>query len=201
MTNLMLDADGVLIAGHSAQEELWTRHLKDDLGIEPQDLVSTFFAKGWKEVVTGQQALEPALSNSLKALGSTVNADTLIEYWFAKDARLVTTVVQDCQRLREAGFTVVLTTNQEHRRAAYLMHKLELSKVVDGIVYSAQAGAQKPDIAFFEYAMHQTGQPADAHLLVDDHPENVKSARAVGWHGQVWTPDMNLFDVVTSFDK
>lgn len=197
----MLDVDGVLISGHGAQGELWTHRLKDDLGIEPDDLVREFFAKGWKRVVTGKDALEPALSKSLARLGATVEARTLIDYWFVKDARLVTSVVQDSQRLREAGFKVVLTTNQEHLRAAYLMNDLKLRDVVDGIVYSAQAKAQKPDRAFFDFAMRQTAEAPEAHLLVDDHVANVESAREVGWHGQVWTSGMKLFETVTGFQE
>ncbi|MEO0780222.1 MAG: HAD-IA family hydrolase [Pseudomonadota bacterium] len=199
ISHVMLDVDGVLIAGHGTKDERWIHRLKEDLGIEPEDLVRAFFAKGWKKVVTGEDALEPALAKSLDELGSTVEVGTLIDYWFEKDARLVTSVVQDTQRLREAGFKVILTTNQEHRRAAYLMTELKLNKVADGIVYSAQAGAQKPDRAFFEYAMRQTGEAPQAHLLVDDHAVNVDGARQIGWHGQVWASDMDLFATVTNF--
>lgn len=195
----MLDVDGVVVSGHGTQDELWTHRLKDDLGIEPEDLARAFFAKRWTKVVTGKDMLEPALAKSLDELGSKVEAGTLIDYWFEKDARVVKRVVQDCRRLRQAGFKVVLTTNQEHRRADYLMNDLKLGAAVDGIVYSAQAGAQKPDSAFFEFAMGQTGVPPQAHLLVDDHIANVDGARQVGWHGHVWAGDTNLFEAVTRF--
>ncbi|MEL7013874.1 MAG: HAD-IA family hydrolase [Pseudomonadota bacterium] len=201
ISHVMLDVDGVIISGHGAQEAPWTHSLKDDLGIEPEALVRAFFAKGWSKVVTGKEALEPALAKSLNELGSIVEVGTLIDYWFEKDARLVTSVLQDSQRLREAGFKVILTTNQEHRRAAYLMNDLKLSDVVDGIVYSAQVGAQKPDRAFFEYALRQTGVAPQAHLLVDDHAANVDGARQVGWHGHVWTSDMKLFEAVTTSER
>lgn len=201
ISHIMLDVDGVLISGHRTKDELWTHRLKDDLGIEPEDLVRAFFAKRWTKVVTGADALEPALAKSLEELGSAVEVATLIDYWFEQDARLVMSVMQDCQRLREAGFKVMLTTNQEHRRATYLMNDLKLSDVVDGIVYSAQAGAQKPDRAFFEYAMRQTGEAPQAHLLVDDHATNVDGARLVGWQGHVWTSGMKLFEAVTTFEK
>lgn len=201
ISHVMLDVDGVIIAGHNAQDELWTQHLKADLGIEPAELVQAFFAKGWSEVVTGRKALEPVLAESLKTLGSAVEPATLIDYWFAKDARLVASVVQDCERLRAAGLKVILTTNQEHRRAAYLMETLNLSRVVDGIVYSAQAGAQKPEPAFFEFAMDRTGQRPEAHLLIDDHAANVEGARRAGWHGTQWANGMNLYQTVKSLES
>ncbi|MEM1363932.1 MAG: HAD-IA family hydrolase [Pseudomonadota bacterium] len=197
----MLDVDGVLVSGHGPHDERWTHRLKHDLGIEPEDLVREFFAKGWNKVVTGEKALEPALADSLNRLGSKVEVGTLIDYWFEKDARLVNAVLNDCVRLRDAGFKVILTTNQEHRRAEYLMQDLGLEKVVDGIVYSAQAKAQKPDRAFFEFAMGYTGEPPRAHLLVDDHAANVDSACRVGWHGYVWRAYADLFETVTTFQS
>lgn len=198
ISHVMLDVDGVLISGHAAAEDLWTHNLKRDLGVEPLALVEAFFAKGWADVVTGRKALEPVLQAALGQMGVGVMAEDLIDYWFAKDSRLVEPVLEDCKRLREAGLTVILTTNQEHRRASFLMQDLGLGQVVDGMVYSAQAGAVKPMRAFFDFAMVQTGAQPEAHLLVDDHRANVDGARYAGWQAHHWSADHRLLDVVIS---
>ncbi|MEL7282512.1 MAG: HAD-IA family hydrolase [Pseudomonadota bacterium] len=197
-THVMLDVDGVVISGHRADEELWTHHMQSDLGLDPAALVEGFFQRDWIEVVTGEKDLIPVLQTALDRMKAEVTAEALTEYWFAKDARIVEPVIEDCQRLRELGLTVILTTNQEHRRAAYLMQDLGLGKFVDGIVYSAQAGAQKPARAFFDFAMARTGARAKAHLLVDDHLANVDAARTAGWQAHHWTSGHRLWDVVKS---
>ncbi|MEM6588484.1 MAG: HAD-IA family hydrolase [Pseudomonadota bacterium] len=199
ITHVMLDVDGVLVSGHSNGEILWTSSLAQDLGIEPDNLVGEFFSKGWLDVVTGRERLEPVLQAALDRMGADLSAETLIAYWFENDERLVAAVIEDCQKLREAGLTILLATNQEHCRAAYLMQDLGLERVVDGIVYSAQAGAQKPARAFFDYAMGRTGAPAGAHLLVDDTLANVDAARRVGWHGHPWTGADRLWDVMNRY--
>jgi putative hydrolase of the HAD superfamily len=71
-----------------------------------------------------------------------------------------------------------------------------LAEAVDGIQYSAQIGARKPDAAFFQGAVSRAGlSPADV-LLIDDAPENVSAARACGWEAVLWTGEEALLDVL-----
>lgn len=47
---------------------------------------------------------------------------------------------------------------------------------VDGIVYSAQAGAQKPHLDFFDYAAKAINRQPSKLLFVDDTYETVEDA-------------------------
>jgi putative hydrolase of the HAD superfamily len=76
------------------------------------------------------------------------------------------------------------------------MRTLGLANAVDGIQYSAQIGAKKPDTAFFHgTALAVRMMPADI-LLIDDTPENIRAAQACGWNAVLWTGEGALLDVL-----
>jgi putative hydrolase of the HAD superfamily len=82
---------------------------------------------------------------------------------------------------------VYLATNQEHLRAAYLIEQLGLAEHVDGILYSAQLGAKKPDREFFAKVQAAVGLHGDEMLLIDDDSRNVEAALRAGWQALHWT--------------
>jgi len=189
---LMLDLDGVLVGGRPEDGARWTKDLQRDLGLCPDALSAGFFYAGWQDVVEGRAALLPVLQSYLDKVNSSVQAEGLVAYWFAKDARIDVDVLQDVRILRQKGLQVVLTTNQDHSRASYLMDKMGLAKEVDGLVYSAQAGAQKPDPQFYAHAEQVVGRSGTDLLLVDDTRANVDGALNAGWRGHVWMQGARL---------
>ncbi len=192
----MLDVDGVLVSGRPTDGHTWTHKLYEDLGIDPDLLVQEFFAREWQDVVTGRRDLHPALALSLQRLGASVTAKELTSYWFEMDSRLMQSVLTDCRTAREWGHQIYLTTNQEHLRAQYLMNTLGLKGEVDGIVYSAEAGCQKPFPAFFSYAADITGREPSEMLLVDDTRANIDGARSAGWRAVHWDGNERLSDIL-----
>jgi putative hydrolase of the HAD superfamily len=192
----MLDVDGVLISGRPADGQNWAFSLWEDLGIDPQSLVEQFFSSEWKDVVTGKRDILPALSSSLERVPTSVTAEELLTYWFEMDSRIVNSVLTDCRTVRANGISVYLTTNQEHRRAKYLMETLGLQSEVDGIVYSAQAGVQKPHPNFYDYASKATGRDTSELILVDYTKENVEGAINAGWDAVHWNDNMRLADIL-----
>lgn len=194
----MLDVDGVLVSGRPTDGKVWTDLLLQDLGIAPDALVREFFAKDWQDVVTGKCDLRPALSKALQRLDINITAEALISYWFEMDSRFMDPVLTDCRMIREQGVQVYLATNQEHQRARYLMHTLGLQDEVDGIIYSAEVGFQKPHIKFFDHAADVTGYAPHALLLVDDTLANIDCARHAGWRAVYWDGRERLLDIVES---
>ena len=195
-TCLMLDVDGVLIDGRPGDGLNWKTGLAEDLGLEPRDLSEGFFRRVWSDVVTGRRALLPELEAALARMGSSVRAEDLVAYWFDKDSRVVAPVLADLRHLRSAGRPVFLATNQDHLRARYLMQEIGLEREVDGIVYSAQAGHQKPEAEFFAFAEQATGYRPENLLLVDDTEANVLGARRAGWAAVHWTGAECLREIV-----
>ncbi|WMT86652.1 HAD-IA family hydrolase [Pelagibacterium sp. 26DY04] len=195
----MLDVDGVVVKGRPADGMPWATDLERDLGVVPQRLQSEFFAPYWGEIIVGRRGLHEALTACLPKLSPTLSVDAFIDYWFSMDARIDEDVLAQCEELRSKGIAVSLATNQEHLRAKYLMEDLGLGEHVDGIFYSSQVGARKPDHAFFEAAALGCGMAPEALILVDDTEANVAAAIEAGWKAVHWTEGLRLTDCLSEF--
>lgn len=193
---LMVDVDGVLIRGRPEDGRHWSTSLEADLGLVPEVLHREFFAEQWDDIVIGRARLEDRLPEVLARIAPHVTAEQLIDYWFGKDARLDGRLLQDLRELRSRGLRVHLATDQEHRRARYLMDTLDLVGSVDSIQYSARIGAKKPDTAFFQRAALAAGLPPAEILLIDDTPENIRAAQGCGWDTVLWTGGECLLDIL-----
>ncbi len=192
----MLDVEGVLVDGRPDDGRTWTFSLESDLGIAPEILFNEFFAIHWEKVVVGESDLMDALSESLAKASIPVKAEDLVTYWFEMDSRVVRSVLDDCKVAKQQGIPLYLATNQEHNRASYLMETMGLNSVVNGIVYSAQAGCQKPQSEFFAFASRAVGFRPSELLLVDDTVANVEGARKAGWEAAHWDGSERLAEIL-----
>lgn len=182
----MLDVDGVLVFGRPSDGRHWMAGLQDDLGIVPREISRCFFRAEWNSVFEGRMDLVPALQRGLDELGSNVLATDLVRYWFENSSRIVQPVLSDVRQAREQGISVHLATNQCHERVDHLLNSLGLGEEIDGIVYSAMAGYQKPDVGFYSFAEKKTGYLPEEMILVDDKLENIEAAKAAGWNAVLW---------------
>lgn len=183
---LMVDVDGVLIDGRPQDGKHWATGLEDDLGIQSDILQREFFQVHWEDIVVGRATLKERLIPALKKIAPAVTADRFIAYWFQQDSRINRDLLEELTSLRTEGIQVFLATNQEHMRARYLMQDLGLSKMLDGIYYSAQLGVKKPDHAFFTRICTHRGLRPTEVVLIDDSLKNVTAAAEVGWHSVNW---------------
>ncbi|MGY5807236.1 HAD family hydrolase [Rhizobium sp. LEGMi198b] len=202
MKVLMVDVDGVLVHGRPGDGLHYCTYLERDLGLKREVLQEEFFRRDhWGDVVTGRDNLEPRLASVLERIAPGLSASTLIDYWFENDSRLDQALLGDLAALRAKGIPMYLATNQEHRRAAYLMEKLDLSSYFDGIFYSAMLGYQKPAPEFFRLATERVGIDADEIAFIDDYPANIEAARQFGWKAMHWTPTSTLNDALAAFSQ
>lgn len=184
---LMLDVDGVVVNGRPEDGQSWATDLERDLGVAPEQLQAIFFAPHWADIVIGRKNLYDVLDACMPELSPSLNAQEFIDYWFAKDSRVDQAVLAECEKLRGRGARIFLATNQEHMRAAYLMERLGLRDHVDGMVYSAQIAARKPQREFFDAAAKLSGAAPEDSLLVDDTRANVDAALDAGWRAMHWS--------------
>jgi putative hydrolase of the HAD superfamily len=192
MYTIMMDVDGVLVSGRPQDGAHLFTDLEKDLGITVEALQRHFFAPRWPAIVTGEKALLPELAEALATIAPSVRAETLIDYWFINDSRLDETVLHAMADLRAAGSPVYLATNQEHRRAAYLMQTMGLAEHVDGIFYSAAIGHRKPEVGFFAHVDAALGDRPGQVVLIDDTEANVAAAREHGWSAIHWQKGMTV---------
>ena len=184
MDVLMLDVDGVLVADKS---ETFVRDADLDAAIA--EARSMLTAEDWEALVTGHIDLLQLLGQRLPTGG---DAQVLLDYWFASETHVNPVVLAAVQRLRAGGMRVYLATNQEHRRARYLMETLGLLAHVDGIVHSAALGHRKPAPEYFAAAAAKVGARAEDIVFIDDNAGNVDAARNAGWRATHWRGDLSL---------
>jgi putative hydrolase of the HAD superfamily len=201
MKVLMVDVDGVLVHGRPSDGLHLFTHLERDLGLNRDLIQKEFFQTHWGDIVTGRDDLEPRLASVLEKIAPGLSATTLIDYWFTNDSRLDRTLLADLAALRAKGIPMFLATNQEHRRAAYLMQTLGLSAHFDGIFYSAMLGYQKPASEFFRLATERVGIAANEIAFIDDFPANIEAAQQFGWKATHWTPLSKLEDALAAFSQ
>ncbi|ANL45037.1 MULTISPECIES: HAD-IA family hydrolase [Rhizobium] len=192
MKVLMVDVDGVLIHGRPADGLPHFTFLERDLGLRLDLLQQAFFQTHWSEIIIGREPLEPRLSSVLAEIAPHLSAATLIDYWFENDSRLDLNLLEELAALRQSGVALFLATNQEHRRARYLMEEAGLGGHVDGIIYSAALGHRKPSPDFFRLATERAGALPGEIGFIDDMAENIEAARQFGWNAAQWTAGTTL---------
>jgi putative hydrolase of the HAD superfamily len=191
----MLDVDGVVVNGRPEDGRSWATDIERDLGVSPARLQEVFFVPHWADIVIGRKGLFDVLEACLPELSPAITAQEFIDYWFEKDSGVDETVLSECDFLRGRGVRVLLATNQEHMRASYLMDRLSLRNHVDGIVYSAQIAARKPERAFFDSAAKHSGSAPEDIVLVDDTKANVDAAVEAGWEAMHWSNGSSLMNL------
>ncbi|WHO73296.1 HAD-IA family hydrolase [Rhizobium sp. BT03] len=201
MKVLMVDVDGVLIHGRPADGLPHFTFLERDLGLRPELLQQEFFQTCWGDIIVGRAALEPSLAEVLATIAPHLSAATLIDYWFENDSRLDLTLLEELAALRQSGVTLFLATNQEHRRARYLMEQAGLGAHVDGIFYSAALGHSKPSPDFFRLATERASALPGEIAFIDDMVVNVEAARQFGWHAAQWTAGARLHETLSAFGR
>ncbi|MDQ0132439.1 putative hydrolase of the HAD superfamily [Neorhizobium galegae] len=199
MKVLMVDVDGVLVHGRPSDGLPFATDLERDLGLSVEVLQREFFKCHWPDIVTGREPIEPRLSAVLQEIAPHLEAETLLQYWFENDSRLDPKLIDDLAAVRETGLALYLATNQEHRRAAWLMDELGLARHFDGIFYSAKFGHRKPAQDFFRLATTEAGASPDEILFLDDTLENVEAARVFGWNAVHWAAGMVLETAIAPF--
>ena len=181
---LVLDLDGVVLLGHP-EGGRWDKHLARDLGIEPASLQEHFFTPHFRQIVTGREDLIERLSACWPDLACSSRPQELVDYWFAKDSLIDFDVLRLVDDWRASGREAFLATVQEHQRARYIWDTLGLSQHFDGLAYSADLGAMKPDAEFFRRVQQRLPcRSPDDVLFLDDRLENVEAALGHGWRAR-----------------
>ena len=97
-------------------------------------------------------------------------------------------VLQVVAELRQAGVYCALATNQNAHRARYMSDELGYARAFDHAFYSCDIGFTKPDPRFFRAVLDVLPNAADQVLFIDDHQENVASARDAGIRAILFQP-------------
>lgn len=186
----VVDVDGVLV---DADNNAWQHPVCAACGITPEQL-RCFFQADWPDCVEGRRDTAEALQPWLQHWGSSLDAEGFIAAWHRQDAHLNRPLIARLAARRVEGARMLLATNQDHRRADYLWTTLDLGETFDGMIHSADVGARKPHVAFWQAVADRIGphEPADV-LVIDDNAENLAGTAPFEWRTHHFTGNAGFF--------
>jgi putative hydrolase of the HAD superfamily len=104
--------------------------------------------------------------------------------WNSIFTREIAEVVGLAQRLRDRpGVRVAILSNTNVLHAEYLRGRFGWLREWDHVYMSHEIGARKPDARAYEIVLERIGVGADRTAFVDDLPQNIEAARALGMRG------------------
>ena len=105
-----------------------------------------------------------------------------VDFWGRFDDR----VLDWTRDLRSVGLRTGILSNLPRKLGERLRGEAGFLEHFDQVTFSYELGSIKPEAAIYRHAIEGLGvDPADA-LFLDDRPENVEGARAVGIHAEVF---------------
>lgn len=84
------------------------------------------------------------------------------------------------KRVKAAGYGVYALTDNVREVVDYLKTTYDFWPLFEGATISAQVGCLKPQSAIYQALLAQNGLSAESTVFIDDMPNNVRGAQAVG---------------------
>lgn len=89
--------------------------------------------------------------------------------------------------LKERGYHLYIISNYGEYTLEQTQAKMGFLKYMDGAIFSYQYQIIKPDARIYEQLLKNYNLKAEECVFIDDKPENVEGAKAVGYEGVVFT--------------
>jgi putative hydrolase of the HAD superfamily len=131
-----------------------------------------------RETLTGEVDLRAILTTLLERDDRPCTADDILEVWSRIDLDEFMLGLVD--RVRAAGVTTALATNQQSYRGSYMLANLPYAEHFDHQFHSFRMGVAKPDPAYFDQIVRTLGIAPEEAVFVDDMAANVRGARRAG---------------------
>jgi epoxide hydrolase-like predicted phosphatase len=176
---VFFDLGGVIVR---TEYQAPRQHLAERLGMEYDDLTRAVFDSESARKASVGTITEDAHWTALAArLGRPPSEMAAVRAEFFAGDVLDLPLVDYIRSLRPRYKTGLISNAWDGLRPYLLSQKLE--QAFDVMIISAEAGLVKPEAGIFQLALEQAGVAAREAVFVDDMPENIERARAVGMSG------------------
>jgi putative hydrolase of the HAD superfamily len=101
-------------------------------------------------------------------------------------------VLEVLRAVKAAGYKVLLLSNTDPERFAFVQRRFPEIGLFDGFVLSYELNLLKPDPAIYLAAARLGGAAPSECVFIDDMEENVRGAVAAGLAGIIYRPDTDL---------
>ncbi len=101
-------------------------------------------------------------------------------------------------------YPIGVLSNTEFGVYEYAVQKGSIPDIPFAVVIkSCEVGAIKPERQIYQLAEQRAGVSGSAILFIDDRPDNIRAAEALGWHGVVFDtahPDQSIREIKEQLD-
>jgi putative hydrolase of the HAD superfamily len=157
----------------------------------------------WAQLERGEisfAAFVEELKRRVVEAGGTVDDATARRFMgrpepMAEATTIRTAMVEAVRALKTVMPTALLTNNivewREGWRALF-----DDPSLFDVVIDSSAVGARKPERRIYEVTQQRLGVAHEAIFFVDDIGQNLKAARALGWHTMLFTEESAVLPVL-----
>jgi putative hydrolase of the HAD superfamily len=182
--NLVFDFGGVLFNWHppTLLARVWPHRVADEA--QGREVAAQFFQN-----YVGDWG---AFDQGLIGLDEVVRRIATRTGWSETEIRQVTDAVPAelapqpgtvamVEELKRAGHRLFYLSNMPEPYADFLEQSYPLHDWFEDGVFSGRVKHIKPGRTIFEIAAQRFGVPHQSLIFLDDHPQNVEGAKALGW--------------------
>jgi putative hydrolase of the HAD superfamily len=190
---VLWDMGGVILR---TEDSSGRRRWEQRLGLAPGELAKIVFdGEGSRKAVVGRGTEDDIWTWVLGRLGLPESERHALAADFFSGDRMDQRLVGFIRSLRPRVKTGMITNAWPNVRN-YLENEWHVADAFDRIVISAEVGLIKPDPRIYRMALEGLGVLPGEAVFVDDMPENITGAEAVGMHGiRFLTPDQAISEV------
>jgi len=188
---VIFDVGGVLLESPFVAAFRW----RDEIGL-PDEVIGAMFAEyasipepgaeppPWHRVEMGQLDLDSFVRGARTTFAQFVPEDhvamrlTGADFNVFANAGALWPMIHRVRELGAAGYVTAILTNNVREWADW--RKVIPVDEFDVVVDSCEVGLRKPDPAIWDLTLGHMGLDAAEAVFLDDHPQNVEAARAIG---------------------
>lgn len=124
--------------------------------------------------------LERLTGRAPDILGAELTPDAFVEFSATYALRVQWPIVHEIRRLDQMGVPLALLTNNVQEFGDSWRASFPVDDLFPLVIDSSEVGMRKPDPRIYELTCVRAGAEPDASVFLDDNPDNVAAARALG---------------------
>lgn len=193
---LVFDFGGVIVQTQTQEpRHVWDRTLGLELGTVESIVHGS---ESWRLAQLGKITHEQHWANVARQLGLDAAQTTQLESDYFSADMVADDVIAFIAQQRALGRRVALLSNDSAALRDKL-DRLDLARLFDPIVISAEIGHMKPDASAYHYMIDMLDVVPVRTVFIDDMPTNVEGARSIGMNAVRYTPGLPLHHALADY--
>ena len=124
--------------------------------------------------------LEGVTRRAPEIIGRELDAVAFMEFTVATGVRVQWPMIHEIRRLRDAGVARALLTNNVKEFGNAWRASFPVDELFPVVIDSSEVGMRKPDARIYQLTCERAGCGPEVSVFLDDNPDNVAAARALG---------------------